>query len=82
MKEANDKDEEDGRENSESSDDERFVLPYNEEVSSPGIIDESVERESGDSDSSDSEVTVPLKKRRVSVWDESDDDEFEIQYES
>ena len=82
VKEANDKDEEDGRENSESSDDERFVLPYNEEVSSPGIIDESVERESGDSDSSDSEVTVPLKKRRVSVWDESDDDEFEIQYES
>ena len=32
VKEANDKDEEDGRENSESSDDERFVLPYNEEL--------------------------------------------------
>ena len=41
MKEAHDKDKEDGRENSESSDDERFVLPYNEELSSPGILKES-----------------------------------------
>ena len=82
VKEAHDKDKEYGRENSESSDDERFVLPYNEELSSPGILKESVEKECGDSDSSDSEVTVPLKKRRVPVGDESDDDEFQILYES
>ena len=47
VKEAHDKDKEDGRENSESSDDERFVLPYNEELSSPGILKESVEKEFG-----------------------------------
>ena len=35
-----------------------------------------------DNVSSDSEVTVPLKKRRVPVGDESDDDEFQILYES
>ena len=81
-KEANDKDEEDGGENSESSDDERFDLPYNEEFSTPGIVKERVEKDTGDSGSSDSEeVTVPLKKIRRIVSDESDDDEFEIQFE-
>ena len=35
----------------------------NEELSSPGILKESVEKECGDSDPSDSEVAVPLKKR-------------------
>ena len=34
----------------------------NEELSSPGILKESVEKECGDSDPSDSEVTVPLKR--------------------
>ena len=41
-----------------------------------------MEKESGDTDSSDSEVKVPVKKRRILVSDESDDDEFEIQFES
>ena len=43
---------------------------------------ESVEKESGDTKSSDSEVKVPVKKRRMPVSDESDDDKFEIQFES
>ena len=41
-----------------------------------------MEKESGDTDSSDSEVKVPVKKRRMPVSDESDDDKFEIQFES
>ena len=41
-----------------------------------------MEKESGDSKSSDSEVKVPVKKRRMPVSDESDDDKFEIQFES
>ena len=41
-----------------------------------------MEKESGDTKSSDSEVKVPVKKRRMPVSDESDDDKFEIQFES
>ena len=41
-----------------------------------------MEKESGDTKSSDIEVKVPVKKRRMPVSDESDDDKFEIQFES
>ena len=41
-----------------------------------------MEKESGDTKSSDSEVKVPVKKSRMPVSDESDDDKFDIQFES
>ena len=60
-------------EDKESSDEERFILPYNDEP------DDTVESEG--SDSTETERMPAQKKKRVLSVD-SDDDGFEIQYES
>ena len=75
VEEANKKDGEDEMEDSESSDDERFVLPPNEELYSEDMKDREEEN------SSDIEILVSKKKRRVLDSDESEsDDEFMIEY--
>ena len=57
-------------EDKESSDEERFILPYNDEP------DDTVESEG--SDSTETERMPAQKKKRV-LSDDSDDDGFEIQ---